>query len=49
MSRWEVVSSMRCRNVPAGAFERADVQFLQVRAQPVPGAGGGGLDDPDQE
>ena len=49
MSRWEVVSSMRCRNVPAGAFERADVQFLQVLAQQAPGAAGGGLDDPDQQ
>jgi hypothetical protein len=31
------------------AFERADVQFLQVLADAVPGVGGGGLDDPDQE
>jgi hypothetical protein len=32
-----------------GAFEGADVQFLQVLADPVPGVAGGGLDDPDQE
>jgi hypothetical protein len=32
-----------------GAFEGADVEFLQVLADAVPGVAGGGLDDPDQE
>src|SRR4051812_42830914 len=32
-----------------GAFEGADVEFLQVLADAVPGVAGGGLDDPDQQ
>ena len=31
------------------AFERADVEFLEVLAELVPRVAGGGLDDPDQE
>jgi hypothetical protein len=31
-----------------GAFKGADVAFLQVLADAVPGVAGGGLDDPDR-
>ena len=49
MSRWAVVSSVRCRNVPAGPSKVPTCSSCRSSRMPVPGVAGGGLDDPDQE